>query len=111
MRRLRGSELCGTAQGASLTWSTLVLAVVRVLSFIFRWCVQQPLPGAIMFNDPLTPTQCERLVNQLADTAFPFQCAHGRPALAPLARLGDVASRRQLRGGRIDWSRLANVDK
>ena len=31
-----------------------------------------------MFNDVLSVSQCERLVLQLADTAFPFQCAHGR---------------------------------
>ncbi|KAI0028362.1 hypothetical protein K488DRAFT_21698, partial [Vararia minispora EC-137] len=41
--------------------------------------------GAIMFNDALTRAQCERLVSQLAQTAFPFQCAHGRPSLMPLA--------------------------
>lgn len=35
-------------------------------------------PGAVMFNDPLSLEQCERLVRNLAATAFPFQCAHGR---------------------------------
>ncbi|KZV63354.1 hypothetical protein PENSPDRAFT_758036 [Peniophora sp. CONT] len=63
--------------------------------------------GAIMFNDTLTPSQCKRLVTQLAETAFPFRCAHGRPSLAPLARLGDVPSRRRVRGGRIDWAGFA----
>lgn len=38
--------------------------------------------GAIMFNDPLSIEQCERLLAQLAETAFPFQCAHGRSAPA-----------------------------
>ena len=66
------------------------------------------LLGAIMFNDLLTHTQCERLVAQLAETAFPFQCAHGRPALAPLARLGEEPSRRQPRGGKIDWARMSS---
>lgn len=36
------------------------------------------LSGAIMFNDPLNLEQCDRLIQQLAKTAFPFQCAHGR---------------------------------
>lgn len=31
-----------------------------------------------MFNDTLNVEQCERLLAQLSDTAFPFQCAHGR---------------------------------
>ncbi|KAH6915092.1 hypothetical protein BKA70DRAFT_1368885 [Coprinopsis sp. MPI-PUGE-AT-0042] len=34
--------------------------------------------GAIMFNDPLTREQCERLLAELSQTSFPFQCAHGR---------------------------------
>ena len=34
--------------------------------------------GAIMFNDTLTLDQCVRLVEQLSETALPFQCAHGR---------------------------------
>jgi DNA mismatch repair ATPase MutL len=38
--------------------------------------------GAIMFNDPLSIEQCERLMTQLAETAFPFQCAHGRLVLS-----------------------------
>ncbi|KAI5476871.1 hypothetical protein MNV49_007105 [Pseudohyphozyma bogoriensis] len=40
--------------------------------------------GAIMFNDALTPEQSTTLIAQLADTTFPFQCAHGRPSLMPL---------------------------
>ncbi|KAI0065990.1 hypothetical protein BV25DRAFT_1797687 [Artomyces pyxidatus] len=51
-----------------------------------RWCPKELLEllnsracrGAIMFNDTLTVEQCERLLQQLAETAFPFQCAHGR---------------------------------
>lgn len=34
--------------------------------------------GAIMFNDPLDHHQCERLIQHLSETVFPFQCAHGR---------------------------------
>ncbi|KAF8265139.1 hypothetical protein EI94DRAFT_1590032 [Lactarius quietus] len=51
-----------------------------------RWCPKGLLElvnsracrGAIMFNDALSIDQCERLMAQLAETAFPFQCAHGR---------------------------------
>ncbi|KIK67771.1 hypothetical protein GYMLUDRAFT_54521 [Collybiopsis luxurians FD-317 M1] len=55
-----------------------------------RWCPRELLDlvnskacrgrilGAIMFNDPLTNEQCSRLVYQLSETIFPFQCAHGR---------------------------------
>lgn len=44
--------------------------------------------GAIMFNDELTKAECETMVNRLAYCSFPFQCAHGRPSMAPLVDLG-----------------------
>ncbi|KAJ4479232.1 hypothetical protein J3R30DRAFT_3289200 [Lentinula aciculospora] len=47
--------------------------------------------GAIMFNDSLTNEQCTRLVHQLSETVLPFQCAHGRPSLVPLANLGKLS--------------------
>ena len=31
-----------------------------------------------MFNDTLTLEQCKRLLDELSETALPFQCAHGR---------------------------------
>lgn len=42
-----------------------------------------------MFNDPLTPEQCSELLGRLAQCAFPFQCAHGRPSMVPVVDLGD----------------------
>ncbi|KAI1741111.1 hypothetical protein F4680DRAFT_81182 [Xylaria scruposa] len=45
--------------------------------------------SSIMFNDPLTQEECANLLKQLADCAFPFQCAHGRPSMAPLVDLGN----------------------
>lgn len=41
-----------------------------------------------MFNDELTLPQCEVLIGRLAECAFPFQCAHGRPSIVPLVDLG-----------------------
>lgn len=46
--------------------------------------------GAIMFNDPLTKRECTDLVRRLADCAFPFQCAHGRPSMVPLLDLNNI---------------------
>ncbi|KAJ6164248.1 DNA mismatch repair protein (Mlh3) [Penicillium chermesinum] len=43
--------------------------------------------GAIMFNDPLSITECELLIGRLARCAFPFQCAHGRPSMIPVLDL------------------------
>jgi DNA mismatch repair protein MLH3 len=42
---------------------------------------------AIMFGDPLTDEQCVDLVMKLGDCDFPFQCAHGRPSMIPIARI------------------------
>ncbi|RYP34692.1 hypothetical protein DL767_004138 [Monosporascus sp. MG133] len=44
--------------------------------------------SAIMFNDELSYAECVDVVRRLADCAFPFQCAHGRPSMAPLLDLG-----------------------
>ncbi|KAL8770354.1 MAG: hypothetical protein Q9209_003990 [Squamulea sp. 1 TL-2023] len=46
--------------------------------------------SAIMFNDELTHTECETLVRRLAECAFPFQCAHGRPSMVPLVTVGQA---------------------
>ncbi|KAH8821273.1 DNA mismatch repair protein [Xylogone sp. PMI_703] len=46
--------------------------------------------SAIMFNDELSHDQCKVLLNRLADCAFPFQCAHGRPSMVPLLDLEGV---------------------
>ncbi|EKD16469.1 DNA mismatch repair protein [Drepanopeziza brunnea f. sp. 'multigermtubi' MB_m1] len=46
--------------------------------------------SAIMFNDELSRAQCEILVARLAECAFPFQCAHGRPSLVPLVDVGGL---------------------
>ncbi|EIW82275.1 hypothetical protein CONPUDRAFT_89709 [Coniophora puteana RWD-64-598 SS2] len=66
-----------------------------------RWCPRELIElinskacrGAIMFNDRLNHEQCQRLVRQLAETIFPFQCAHGRPSIVPLADLSSGCPR------------------
>lgn len=45
--------------------------------------------SAIMFNDALTEEECKLLLGKLAKCAFPFQCAHGRPSMVPLVRVGE----------------------
>jgi DNA mismatch repair protein MLH3 len=48
--------------------------------------------SAIMFNDELSNDQCTTLISRLAECAFPFQCAHGRPSLVPLVDLGTLGN-------------------
>lgn len=44
--------------------------------------------SAIMFNDELSPEECVILIRRLASCIFPFQCAHGRPSMIPVIKLG-----------------------
>ncbi|KAM6496087.1 hypothetical protein JOM56_008793 [Amanita muscaria] len=61
--------------------------------------------GAIMFNDSLNIEQCENLVSHLSETVFPFQCAHGRPSLVPVANIANSGpTRREVT--KNGWSRL-----
>ncbi|XP_004366048.2 hypothetical protein CAOG_01177 [Capsaspora owczarzaki ATCC 30864] len=46
--------------------------------------------GAIKFGDTLSIDQCKSLVNTLSDCTLPFQCAHGRPSIAPLVSVRDT---------------------
>lgn len=63
--------------------------------------------SAIMFNDPLSKVQCERLVRGLSECLFPFQCAHGRPSLVPvvnLPRLGQLSGTWGEAGQEVDFA-------
>ncbi|OSD04616.1 hypothetical protein PYCCODRAFT_1386837 [Trametes coccinea BRFM310] len=57
--------------------------------------------GAIMFNDALTLEQCRTLLDRLAETALPFQCAHGRRSLVPLVETSGEAM--GARRAAVDW--------
>ncbi|KAM4542395.1 DNA mismatch repair protein Mlh3 [Odontesthes bonariensis] len=56
---------------------TLPLSVLKVLASL-------ACHGAIKFNDPLSRDECCSLVASLSSCQLPFQCAHGRPSIAPL---------------------------
>ena len=66
--------------------------------------------SAVMFNDILTKSECEQMVRRVAKCAFPFQCAHGRPSMAPLVdlrkgnRIGGWTGDEQF----ADWKRWMN---
>jgi DNA mismatch repair protein MLH3 len=52
--------------------------------------------SAIMFNDELSRQDCEDLVERLGMCVFPFICAHGRPSMVPLVRLGGEDSKEDI---------------
>ncbi|XP_078419513.1 DNA mismatch repair protein Mlh3 [Cetorhinus maximus] len=54
--------------------------VLKVLS-------SQACHGAVKFGDGLSVEECRSLMESLASCDLPFQCAHGRPSILPLADL------------------------
>ena len=50
--------------------------------------------GAIKFGDKLDTHASRRLLTLLRDCALPFQCAHGRPSIAPLLHLSNPSANR-----------------
>jgi len=62
------------------SWHTMLRLVPRHLLDLIN---SKACRGAIMFGDTLRVEQCERLVSELADSRFPFQCAHGRFVTSP----------------------------
>ena len=47
--------------------------------------------AAVKFGDALSPPKCSALLQQLSRCQAPYQCAHGRPAQAPIVDLDKLA--------------------
>ncbi|XP_058265470.1 DNA mismatch repair protein Mlh3 isoform X1 [Hemibagrus wyckioides] len=73
-------ELIEALRSTGRVKSTLPLTVHNVLA-------SQACHGAIKFNDVLSKEECCSLVASLSSCQLPFQCAHGRPSIVPLADL------------------------
>ncbi|XP_056305051.1 DNA mismatch repair protein Mlh3 isoform X2 [Danio aesculapii] len=56
----------------------------------------QACHGAIKFNDVLSKEECCSLVSSLSFCQLPFQCAHGRPSIVPLADLHHLEEEQDL---------------
>ncbi|XP_040566917.1 uncharacterized protein [Lepeophtheirus salmonis] len=50
----------------------------------------QACRGAIKFGDPLSLKECDDLIQDLQYCQTPFQCAHGRPSIAPIINLNTL---------------------
>ncbi|GAA5908309.1 uncharacterized protein JCM6883_004342 [Sporobolomyces salmoneus] len=62
--------------------------------------------GAIMFADHLRDDQAQKLLRDLAETKFPFTCAHGRPSIVPLVNLASSQPSAVEDRAKIDWNLL-----
>ncbi|KAF8700657.1 hypothetical protein HU200_034004 [Digitaria exilis] len=105
---LTGKDLIEFIQQLDETDGSLAMppAVLRILNY-------KACRGAIMFGDPLLPSECCLIIEELKATSLCFQCAHGRPTTVPIvdvASLHDELARHQmLSGSQVEtWHGLAH---
>ncbi|NWW02211.1 MLH3 protein, partial [Oreocharis arfaki] len=67
---------------------TLPLTFLKVLA-------SQACHGAIKFHEHLTLEESCRLIEALSSCKLPFQCAHGRPSMLPLADIDHLQQEKQ----------------
>ncbi|XP_075568187.1 DNA mismatch repair protein Mlh3 [Pelecanus crispus] len=79
-------ELVQTTGGGAR--GTLPLTFLKVLA-------SQACHGAIKFNEHLTLEESCRLIEALSSCQLPFQCAHGRPSMMPLADIDHLQEEKQ----------------
>ncbi|KAM6275128.1 DNA mismatch repair protein Mlh3 isoform 1-T1 [Porphyrio hochstetteri] len=80
-------ELVQTTGGGA-RGSTLPLTFLKVLA-------SQACHGAIKFNEHLTSEESCKLIEALSSCQLPFQCAHGRPSMMPLADIDHLQQEKQ----------------
>lgn len=72
---------------ADFEWCKYITCIPGVFREIFN---SKACRSAIMFGDQLSKAECVLLIKELAKCQFPFQCAHGRPSVIPIAELMSV---------------------
>ncbi|XP_006206142.1 DNA mismatch repair protein Mlh3 isoform X1 [Vicugna pacos] len=81
---------------------TLPLTVQKVLA-------SQACHGAIKFNDVLSLEDSCRLIEALSCCQLPFQCAHGRPSMLPLADIDHLEQEIQVKPNLAKLRRMAQA--
>ncbi|XP_057588181.1 DNA mismatch repair protein Mlh3 isoform X3 [Hippopotamus amphibius kiboko] len=92
-------ELLQTTGGIQ---GTLPLTVQKVLA-------SQACHGAIKFNDSLSFEESCRLIEALSCCQLPFQCAHGRPSMLPLADVDHLEQEKQIKPNLAKLRRMAQA--
>ncbi|XP_029982800.1 DNA mismatch repair protein Mlh3 isoform X2 [Sphaeramia orbicularis] len=82
---------------------SLPLTVLKVLASL-------ACHGAIKFNDSLSKNECHSLIASLSACKLPFQCAHGRPSIAPLVDILHL-SNEQKEQQRLNLTKLRRMCK
>ncbi|XP_025864401.2 DNA mismatch repair protein Mlh3 isoform X2 [Vulpes vulpes] len=81
---------------------TLPLTVQKVLA-------SQACHGAIKFNDGLSREESCRLIDALSWCQLPFQCAHGRPSMLPLADIDHLGQEKQIKPNLAKLRKMAQA--
>ncbi|XP_077766142.1 DNA mismatch repair protein Mlh3 isoform X6 [Canis aureus] len=81
---------------------TLPLTVQKVLA-------SQACHGAIKFNDGLSREESCRLIEALSWCQLPFQCAHGRPSMLPLADIDHLGQEKQIKPNLAKLRKMAQA--
>ncbi|KAL4832894.1 hypothetical protein H8958_020599 [Nasalis larvatus] len=92
-------ELLQTTGGIQ---GTLPLTVQKVLA-------SQACHGAIKFNDGLSLQESCRLIETLSSCQLPFQCAHGRPSMLPLADIDHLEQEKQIKPNLAKLRKMAQA--
>lgn len=80
---IRSSQTASTTNSlSSFPWLDLIAGCPETIIDLLN---SRACRSSIMFNDSLSRDECQNLVMRLARCAFPFQCAHGRPSMIPIA--------------------------
>ncbi|NXN32845.1 MLH3 protein, partial [Nycticryphes semicollaris] len=93
-------ELVQTTGGGAR--GTLPLTFLKVLA-------SQACHGAIKFNEPLTLEESCRLIEALSSCQLPFQCAHGRPSMMPLADTDHLQQEKQPKPNLVRLRKMARA--
>ena len=59
-----------------------------------------------MFGDKLSLEECKFLLCEISHCHTPFQCAHGRPSVAPILSLEKLSTSSSYSSTKIQFSRL-----
>jgi len=68
----------------------------------------------VKFGDTLSLAACTRLIQQLSACKAPFQCAHGRPSVAPVASMSQLDAKEKdnyEKVNLVDFQSLAAMDE
>ncbi|XP_075609982.1 DNA mismatch repair protein Mlh3 isoform X1 [Balearica regulorum gibbericeps] len=93
-------ELVQTTGGGAR--GTLPLTFLKVLA-------SQACHGAIKFNEHLTLDESCRLIEALSSCQLPFQCAHGRPSMMPLADIDHLQQEKQPKPNLVRLRKMARA--